>query len=156
MDIKDFEDSKPTLVFEDFFTGKVQGTGIFYDRFNDLKKTFVVDLVGASNDGNLVLNETLTYNDGEVVHRTYKIIKQNEHLYYAYSDDIVDKVTIEVFGNSMKWTYDLKQKIGDSIWVLHFNDWMHLQPTGIILNRAFGSKFGISIGEVFQSIKKIN
>jgi hypothetical protein len=37
---------------------------------------------------------------------------------------------------------------------VHFNDWMFLQPSGVLLNRARVSKFGITIGEVTLAFMK--
>jgi len=34
---------------------------------------------------------------------------------------------------------------------VHFNDWMFLQPTGVLLNRARVTKFGVEIGTVTLS-----
>ncbi|MEW5755544.1 MAG: CIA30 family protein [Pseudomonadota bacterium] len=40
------------------------------------------------------------------------------------------------------------QCVDDKTWKVHFDDWMFLQPNGVLINRAKMSKFGIELGEV--------
>ena len=37
-----------------------------------------------------------------------------------------------------------------------FDDWMFLQEDGVVLNRAYASKFGIGLGEIFMSVQKLS
>ena len=45
-------------------------------------------------------------------------------------------------------------KVGDSTLRVHFNDWMFLQETGVLVNRARVSKFGVEIGEIALFFQK--
>jgi hypothetical protein len=151
----DFKDEPLRLVPEIYFEGKSRGVGVFFDRFGVLQTSFVVDVEGSFKDNILTLTEKLTYKNGETLDRVYVIRKISDNRYIGTTPDVEGDIIIEVYGNTMKWTYDLNQKINNSIVLLHFNDWMHLQPDGIILNRAYASKFGIRVGEVFMSIRKL-
>jgi hypothetical protein len=42
----------------------------------------------------------------------------------------------------------LKVSARGSDWVLSLDDWMFLQPDGVLLNRATMSKFGFRVGEI--------
>ena len=46
-------------------------------------------------------------------------------------------------------------KIGERTLRVHFNDWMFLQSSGVMVNRARVSKFGIAIGEVTLFFQKV-
>ncbi len=153
--IESFQDKTPRLTFEDFFIGKVQGSGVFFDRFSNLRRSFVVEMEGSVNSDILTLKEVLKYDDGEIVNRTYEVTKYSDNFYKATADGVVGFAEIHSFGNALQWKYLLKQKIGKSEWTLRFDDWMYLQPTGVILNRAKVTKFGLNVGEVFMSIKRI-
>jgi hypothetical protein len=59
-----------------------------------------------------------------------------------------------VQGNALNWTYDLNLKVGDTSYKVHFDDWMFLQPGGVMINRAQLSKWGVDIGEVTLFFKK--
>jgi hypothetical protein len=157
MEPSDFQDKPIKLVPEEYFSGKTKGVGVFYNRFGDLKTSFIVTLNGYSKSPTeFILEEQLIYENGEKLNRVYKIEKINPNLYHAYTEDIDGVGIIEVYGNTMKWTYDLNQEVKKSKILLHFNDWMHLQQDGIILNRAYASKFGLNVGEVFMSIRKLS
>ena len=45
-------------------------------------------------------------------------------------------------------------KMGDDLLRVRFDDWMFLQPDGVLLNRARVSKWGIEIGQVTLVFKK--
>lgn len=156
MKIQSFGDKKPEFIPETFFAGKTLGTGQFWDRFQKLSLSFSVELDGKWDGKILTLDEILRYDSGEVFNRQYIIEKIDQHLYTLKSSDLAEEGTIEAYGNSLKWTYYLNQKIGDSIVKLYFDDWMFLQPNGIVLNRAFAQKFGFGVGEVIMSIQKVN
>ena len=153
---QDFESDNLKLVPEQYFQGTTRGVGVFFDRFGDLQTSFTVDLKGEWDGSLLTLNEQLLYKNGDKLTRIYKIQKKSEHEYIGTTADVEGDIKIEVYGNTMKWVYDLNQTVKDSTLLLHFNDWMHLQPDGIILNRAYASKFGIGLGEVFMSIRRIS
>jgi hypothetical protein len=152
---QDFEQESLKLVPEQYFLGTTRGVGVFFDRFGDLQTSFTVDLVGTWDGKVLTLTENLLYKNGDKLTRIYNIEKKNEHEYIGHTPDVEGDINIEVYGNTMKWIYNLNQDIDKSKVLLHFNDWMHLQPDGIILNRAYASKYGIGLGEVFMSIRKV-
>ena len=153
--IENFASFEPKLKLEDYFVGKTEGTGVFFDRFSNLKRSFVIEIEGKIEGDILVLKEHLKYDDGEIVNRNYKIKKYSENFYRAEADGLVGEAEIKSFGNALQWRYRLKQRIGKSDWTLSFDDWMYLQPTGIILNRAKVSKLGLDVGEVFMSVRKV-
>ena len=60
----------------------------------------------------------------------------------------------EAYGNALNWRYDMDLKVGEGTLRVHFNDWMFLQESGVLVNRARVSKFGIEIGEVTLFFQK--
>jgi len=152
---EDFRDHTPRFVPEEYFVGKSRGHGIFFDRFGKAQVSFVIDLEGSWDGKVITLTEHLVYDSGEKLERIYEITKIDDHHYEARTADIVGVAKLESYGNVLKWTYDLRQKIADSIWTLHFNDWMWLQSDGVVINRAYASKFGFDVGEVIMSVQKL-
>ena len=58
-------------------------------------------------------------------------------------------------GNTLNWVYTLNLKMsGDKSLNVKLDDWMFLQPGGVLLNRARMSKFGIEIGQITISFTK--
>lgn len=144
----DFKDSEPKLTLEDYFLGTTRAWGLFEDRFGKVRRQFVVDIAGRRDGDVLVLDERFLYNDGETDRRVWRIWKTGDHTYEGRADDVVGVARGEAYGNALNWRYNMDLKVGDGTIRVHFNDWMFLQPSDVLLNRAKVSKFGIDIGEV--------
>jgi hypothetical protein len=151
---EDFATKQPRFVIEDYFAGKTKAWGMFEDRFGNLRREFVVDITGTWDGTQLVLDERFVYSDGEKETRVWTIKKQDEHNYTGTAAGVVGTAVGKSYGNALNWSYDFDLKVGDGTWRVHFNDWMFLQPEGVMLNRAVVSKFGIDIGTVTLAFSK--
>lgn len=151
---EDFANKQPRFVIEDYFAGKTKAWGIFEDRFGNLRREFVVDITGTWDGTQLVLDERFVYSDGEKESRIWTIRKQDDNTYTGTAAGVVGAAIGKSFGNALNWSYDFDLKVGDGTWRVHFNDWMFLQPEGVMLNRATVSKFGIDIGTVTLAFLK--
>lgn len=177
-----YSNETPELKLEEYFAEPAYGTGVFFDRFGRVKSSFEVDLSGSKKNDYFELVEDLRYSNGEKLKRVYTIRKVGDNIFEAVTvpqrvpgsidgdsigdgnkgaadelnhEGVVGKATIEQFGNTLHWTYRLRQDIGKgSLWTFAFDDWMFLQKDGTILNRAWASKWGIGVGEVFMSLRK--
>jgi hypothetical protein len=150
----DFSETSPVLRIEDYFVGKTHAWGIFEDRFGNLRRQFFVDIQGRWDGETLVLDERFRYSDGETDRRVWTIKKIDEHRYEGSADDVIGTATGESYGNALNWRYDMDLKVGESTLRVHFNDWMFLHSSGVLVNRARVSKFGIAIGEVTLFFQK--
>jgi hypothetical protein len=154
MEAIDFKGAEPRLVIEDYFAGKTRAWGIFEDRFGRLRRQFTVDITGTWNGRELVLDERFDYSDGERDRRVWTIRKTGPNSYEGRADDVAGAAAGDAYGNALHWRYDMDLKVGDGTWRVHFNDWMFLQPSGVLINRARVSKFGIEIGTVTLAFMK--
>ena len=151
---EDFDGKQPRFVLESYFSGETKAWGIFEDRFGNLRREFVVDITGTWDGSTLVLDEQFDYSDGEKDRRVWTISKIDDHNYTGTASDIVGTAIGKSYGNALKWSYDLNLKVGDGTWQVHFNDWMFLQPGGVLLNKATVTKFGVHIGTVTLAFNK--
>ncbi len=155
MKIEDYAAFEPKLDLFQYFQGNTRGWGVFQDRSGALKRQFVVDIKGEVNkDGELVLTEDFVWNDGEISQRIWYIRKQDAHRYSGRAADVVGEAKGVAYGNALNWQYDLNLPVDGKVWQVHFDDWMYLQPDGVLLNRAKMSKFGFTLGEVTISFQK--
>lgn len=152
---EDFASYAPRFIPEEYFSGKLKGQGMFYDRFENVRMRFTIDLEGSFDGEVLTLKENLLYETGEKLFREYRLRKLDQNTYRVETADMPEPGTIVSYGNALRWSYRLKQKIGESIWTLSFDDWMFLQQDGLVLNRAFASKWGFRVGEVFMVVQKL-
>lgn len=148
MRIEQFRDSTPTLRLEDYFDGRVLAWGSFEDRFGTVRRQFFVEIDGRWDGEQLVLHEVFLYDDGERDERVWTIRPDGAGGYSGRADDVMGSARGEVAGNALNWQYEMDLAVGDKHWRVRFDDWMLLQPDGVMLNRARVSKWGLRIGEV--------
>ncbi|MDF1791835.1 MAG: DUF3833 domain-containing protein [Thalassobaculaceae bacterium] len=154
MQIEDFKDSTPELVLEEYFEGKTKAWGIFEDRFGNLRREFVVDLTGTWDGTTLTLDERFDYADGEQDQRTWRIEKVGTDRYVGRADDVIGTAEGRVAGKAFTWTYVMDLNIQGRAVRVRFDDWMFLQPDGVMMNRARVTKFGIELGTVTLFFQK--
>ena len=74
--------------------------------------------------------------------------------YMGTADDVIGSAKGIVSGNTLNWKYDMRLKVGGSRVKVHFDDWMLLQPNGVLINKATVSKLGLDIGRVTIAFTK--
>ena len=155
MGVHDYDGRTPRLDIIDYFSGQTRGWGIVQDRAGNLKRQFVVDIDGRLDEkGNVVLEEDFSWDDGELSRRVWTITRTEEGSLLGRADDVVGEASGDAAGNVLNWRYKLEVVVDGSTWVVSLDDWMFLQPDGILLNRAEMSKFGIRVGEVTIAFQK--
>lgn len=145
---EDFANRQPALNLEAYFEGETFASGVFIDRFGQLRRQFNVRIKGVYRDGELTLDEHFCYADGERDRRTWRIRQLDTHRYQGRADDVIGTAVGERYGNALRWRYRLALPIGGKAREVTFDDWMFLQPGGVLINRARMSKFGLTLGEV--------
>jgi hypothetical protein len=152
--ISQFEGKQPALVLEDYFAGRTQATGVFEDRFGKLRRQFVVEIEGRVEGNNLILDERFTYDDGEKQQRIWTLTRTSPTTYEGRASDVPGVAKGVLTGNAFNFKYDVDLKVGTKkdgtpkTWRVKFDDWMFLQPNGVVINRAYVSRFGFDIGSV--------
>ena len=150
----DFSGSTPQLVIEEYFAGETVASGMFEDRFGQVRRQFNVEINGKWDGEQLILDEKFLYDDGERERRVWRIRKTGRSTYEGRADDVIGVATGEAYGNALNWQYEMDLRVADGMWRVRFDDWMFLQPSGLLLNRAKVSKFGLEIGTVTLAFVK--
>ncbi len=151
---EDFKDTRPVFRIEEYFQGKTRAWGLVQGRSGEVKRQFVVDIVGQWEGDEFVLRETFEFSDGERSERVWRIRKTGEHAYEGRAGDVVGFAKGSAYGQALNWQYDLLIEAGGSTWKIHFDDWMFLQRDDVLINRATMSKFGIKVGEVLLFFRR--
>ncbi|MGO1120704.1 DUF3833 domain-containing protein [Rhodovibrionaceae bacterium A322] len=154
MTVQDFETQQPRLVLEEYFEGRTVAYGLFEDRFGNVRNQFSVIIDGTWDGKVLSLDENFSYFDGETEYRRWEIEKLAENKYVGTTENIIGEAYGETAGNSFNWKYKFKLKVGDGIWNVRFDDWMFLQPDGVLLNKATVYRWGFKVGTVFLSFHR--
>ncbi len=149
-----FQDAPRQLVLEDYFLGEIRAYGLFEDRFGKVRRQFTVDITGEVEGNRLTLTEDFVYDDGERDTRVWEIDILGNGRYRGTAGDVPGYAEGRVAGNAFNWRYKVDLKVGDSVWNVGFNDWMFLMEDGVLLNRAYVTRFGVEIGQVTIAFKK--
>jgi hypothetical protein len=155
MKIEDFDNTTPQFVLEDYFAGKTRAWGMFEDRFGRIQRQFVVDITGEVDGKTLTLREDFVYNDGEKETRIWVLEKTSDTTYEGTTDNVIGVAKGTINGNAFNWIYDFNLKVDDSYWKVKFDDWMILQPDGVLLNKATVTRWGIKLGTVYISFNRV-
>jgi hypothetical protein len=154
-DLEDYAAAEPRLELEEYFEGRIDAWGMFQDRFGKVRRRFSVTIDGSvDDDGVLTLDERFVYDDGETERRIWRIRRTGEDTWEGEADGVVGRAVGERSGNALNWRYDFDLPYdGDTLRVA-FDDWLWLQDERVLINRAYMSKFGIRLGEVFITFVK--
>lgn len=153
LSIGDFEERGPRFVLEEVFEGRLEGGGYFFDRFGGVQAQLAVEMNGRIEGQSIVVHERFRQNE-LTIERPIIMRRVSANRYTVECPDFVGPGTIDVHGNAIRWRYRLRVRSKESERILKFDDWMILAPDGSIMNRAFASKWGFSVGEVFMTVRK--
>ena len=156
MDIEKFAETKPNFRPEVYFDGETRAWGIFEDRFDDLRRQFSVTLKGYQDEDVFVLEEYFLFDDGEDQQRTWRFAEIEDGRYEGRADDVIGVADGMARGNAFKWSYAMDLKTDDGPLRVSLEDWMFLQPDGVLVNRARVRKWGVEIGQISIFFMKPN
>ena len=155
MALQDFAASAPEMRIEEYFAGRTKAWGLFEDRFGNVRRQFVVDLVGRWDGRELVLEEDFVYDDGERDRRVWRIVKLPDGSYEGRADDVIGVAKGAAAGRAFNWRYTVDLKTDDGLIRVQFDDWLFRQDAEAVLNKAEVTKYGLQVGQVFLFFRKL-
>ena len=155
--IQTYQNAKPTLDMHEFFSGQIDGYGMFQGRSGEVKRRFTV-AIDAVHEGDhiIVLDEKFSWADGTKSQRIWRLIEQADGQWTGTANDVIGQAKGEVVGNAFHWQYVLDLPVDDKRYQVNFDDWMYLINEDVMLNRAVMSKFGVELGSVTLSMHRNN
>ena len=153
VDVAQYANEKPGLDLAQYFTGTVDGWGMFQDSSGAVVKRFYVriDCTWQGNQG--TLDEHFEYADGTTQNRVWKVSKEGDR-YSGTAADVVGTAQGAAAGNALRWNYVLALPVDGKTWNMDMDDWMFLIDDKTMLNRTTMSKLGFRVGEVTLSFRK--
>lgn len=149
-----YKGTKPEVDIKEYFTGNIKAWGLVQDWRGRVVNRFDVDMVGTW-DGNIgTLKENFHYYDGKTQQRIWTITKHDDGTYTGTADDIIDKATGRLEGTAVHWKYQMDVPVDNTHYRLTFDDWMWQMNDGILINRSYLKKFGITVAELTLFMQK--
>ena len=135
--IQAYQNTTPTLDMHEFFSGQIDGWGMFQGRNGEVKKRFYVD-IDATHEGDnvIVLDEKFSWADGSKSQRIWRLTKQADSSWRGTAGDVIGEARGEVTGNTLHWQYLLELPVDDKTYKVNFDDWMYLVDKDVMLNRS--------------------
>lgn len=149
-----YKETKPPLDLKTYFTGPIKAWGLIQNRSGEVTRRFDVTMHGTWDGDVGTLEEQFAYYDGETQKRVWTITKTGDNTYEGTASDILDKATGKLEGSAMQWAYQMDLPVGDTTYRITFDDWMFLMNDGVLVNRSYLKKFGITMAELTLFMQK--
>jgi len=149
-----YKDTKPEADLKAYFTGPIKAWGLVQDWRGRVVTRFDVDMIG-SWEGNVgTLEEDFRYYDGKTQQRTWIITRLEDGSYQGRAGDIIGTATGNLAGSAVNWHYSMDVPVGDTTYRLRFDDWIWQMNDGVLINRSYLKKFGITVAELTLFMQK--
>jgi hypothetical protein len=152
--VQGYADTTPKIAAEEFFNGPVKAWGVVQSMSGKVVQKFDVKMVGKWQGNVGTLDEEFTYYDGKKQHRTWTITKLADGRYEGTAGDIVGKATGNTSGSAMQWNYVMDIPVDGKVWRITLDDWMFLMNDGVLINRSYLKKFGLTVAELTIVMQK--
>ena len=151
----DYASQTPTLDLRQYFNGKLLAHGIVTDRSGKVMQRFTVLITGTWVGDTGTLDEQFSYGDGRREQRVWTLTRSADGRYTGRAADVLGQAIGQASGNALNWRYTLLLPVDGRTWEIDFDDWMFLVDDQVMQNRAVMSKFGIRLGEVLLSFRRL-
>lgn len=155
INIERYKEENPALDLQDFFNGYIKAYGIVQDWRGRVARRLDMSLHGEWSGDEGRLHEEFFYYDGEEQVRNWDIKKISETKFEGCADDIIGSAKGKICGNTAHWLYEATINVGGKDYKVSFDDWMFLMRDGVMLNRSYIKKFGLTVAEVSIVMQKL-
>lgn len=152
--LEDAARQNPSFDPRTFFSGRMQGHGMFQKPSGRLVNRFVADMDASWKGDTLLLDEHFTWNDGKRTRRTWTMVIDGPRSIKGWAADVADTARGSWEGNAFHWQYPLLLDVDGSTWKVWMDDWMWLVDRDLVLNRTRMSKWGFHLGDATLSIRR--
>ena len=152
--VEAYKGQEPKLDLKEYFNGPIKAWGIVQDRSGKVTQRFDVTMLGSWDGDTGTLKENFKYYDGKTQERTWTIKKIADNRYEGTAGDIIGKAEGNVAGNAMRWAYVMELEVKGTTYNITFDDWMFIMNDGVLINRSYLKKFGITMAELTLFIQK--
>lgn len=149
-----YASAEPKMSMEEYFNGPIKGWGMVQDRKGRVIRRFDVVMEGSWEGQEGTLKEKFSYYDGEEQERVWHIKRIADGQYTGSAGDIIGTAQGKVRGNAVRWKYQMDLKVGNSTYRITFDDWMFRMNDGILINKSYLKKFGITMAELTLFMQK--
>lgn len=152
--VEEYQATQPQIDVKEYFNGPIKAWGVIQDWRGKVVTKFDIDMVGHWDGDQGTLKEHFQYYDGRTQEREWKITKLGQNQYEGTASDIIGKATGKTQADVAKWSYVMDLSIQGKNYHITFDDWMWNMNDGVVINRSYLKKFGITVAELTIFMKK--
>jgi hypothetical protein len=143
-----FADRTPVFHLNEFYNGHSKGYGFFFSRDGSVVKQFTADENGTWDGKTLKLHEHYVFADGKTQDRDWTYQQDPDGTWIGRTPEVVGVTRGTESGTAYRRlsTFDLSKSGSDH--TVDFDDWQWMVAPKIMMNRAWGTKFGIDVGQI--------
>lgn len=149
-----YKGSKPEADIKKYFDGNIKAWGLVQDWRGRVTTRFDVDMVGSWEGDVGTLEEDFRYYDGKIQKRIWTITKNEDGTYEGTAGDIIGKATGKTEGSGVNWAYVMDIPVDGTTYRLTLDDWMWQMNDGVLINRSYLKKFGVTVAELTLFMQK--
>ena len=153
-DINHYAAQTPRLELQQYFSGTLDGWGMFQDRGGKVVKRFTVVMQCRWQGDIGTFEEDFVYSDGAKQRRVWTLRKTGPNSFTGTAGDVIGTADGSGAGNALHWNYVLALPVDGTVYNMQMDDWMFLVDDKVLLNRTSMSKFGVNLGSVTLSFAK--
>ncbi len=153
---KIYEKNSPKLDIRQYLNGNLEAQGILQDRSGAVIKSFVVKMRGSWQGNKGRLEEHFVFSDGKTDERIWEIEVIDDNNFKARAHDTVGFAKGEQYGNAVKMAYVLQVPVDEKIYDIELTDWIYLIDEKNAINVSQMTKFGLKVGTLTISFKKLD
>ena len=146
--------TEPRLDIKEYFNGPIHAWGVVQDWRGNVTRRFDIKMVGKWDGDTGRLEEDFKYYDGKIDHRIWTISKNTENSYEGTAGDIKGTASGQTNGHAVRWNYQMNLQVDGKTYLITFDDWMFLMNDGVLINRSYLKKFGITVAELTIFMQK--
>ena len=149
-----YADTTPVMDMRAYFSGPIKAWGLIQDWRGRVTVRFDVDMVGRWDGDTGRLEESFRYYDGQTQKRVWTIRQIAPGRYEGTADDIIGTAQGTAQGTAGRWRYRMDVPVGDTTYRLSFDDWVWQMNDGVVINRSYLKKFGITVAQLTLFMQK--
>lgn len=153
---EDYRTGTPVFDITEQLNGPMDAYGLVYDYRGRVNARFTARMNGVWSDGKGVLSEDFNYDSGRTQKREWTIEMGEDGHFTTTAPDIIGTGIGRQLGNAVRLEYRIVLPEDAGGYTLDVVDWMYLFEGGTILNKSEFRMFGIKVGSLIATFKKLD
>ena len=147
-------EEEPKLDIREAFNGPILSEGFITDPLGRVTSRFTADMTGTWNGNSGTLEETFRFSGGTEQERCWSLEVSDGGRITATAPDVIGPGGGAQRGPCVRLTYRIKLSEEAGGHVLDVTDWLYLCENGVLLNRSQFRKFGVTVAELFATMRR--